>query len=122
MRPEWIYDSIRAWMRLDEKSYRITPKKPSKPYNRKRRLEETVEEGEEVVADIIAPPILFDENELEEINKELAELEDDEEEVDDDESVDNFNSSKSDSASEYDEYPGTGSDTGSFEDLEQSLF
>ena len=128
IKPEWIYESVRSWKRLDEAPFRITPKKPTKPYHRqsqKRRLEETFEaEG-----DLIAPPIIFDASELDEINKELEELDDDDENSDLGdiaEEIENSFNSLSSSAGEFDEYPGTSSEPHdsdqSLEELEESLF
>ncbi len=131
VRPEWIYKSVRSWTRLDPESFIINPKKPTKPYRsrrQKRRLEETFEnEGD----DLIAPPIVFDASELDEINKELRELDDDDdddedEEDDDSQELENGFFSETSSAGKFDDYPGTNSESQysdrSLDELEESLF
>jgi hypothetical protein len=126
IKPEWIYGSVRNWKILEQDPFRINPKKPSKPHrtrSQKRRLDEAFENED----DLLAPPIIFDASELDEINKELKELDDD-----DDDDLSNLseevqNSFNSESAGEYDQYSSTtnseqhDSDQ-SLDDLEESLF
>ena len=89
--PEWVYDSIRNWKKLDCEDYRVKAKLTGS-VRRKRRIQQVEEEIPELQDEDLdlkllrmeraESPILlqFDEDDLDEINKELEELDEDDDE------------------------------------------
>lgn len=92
VRPEWIYESCRKWEKLDWKEFQLEISGMRRNLKRSAadlEAEEDVDDAD----DMVGVPIL-DEAELEEIQRELADLEDDEEEdSDSDSTLDNNNGS-----------------------------
>jgi RNA polymerase II subunit A-like phosphatase len=82
VKPEWIYECCRKWERLDWNEFKLSISGTRRQKRSAAELEET--EFEEFVEEIPTFEPILDEAELEEIEKELLDLESEEEDDEDD--------------------------------------